>query len=325
MTAGNRTRMPARASLCLFCLFLAGGPGAASYAADGTLEERLERMEQTIRQQQADLEEQRKLLQQQSELIQQLQSSQQTEEAPAATDTEVPSATSELRGQAAAVAEMKKRTETGTAAPAIDVQETLYEQSSTVFDPDFPGAWHLPGTTAAMRIGGYVNLAIAHNFDPVGSEDSFIVGSIPPSGTATLEPGSKTFVSADQSRINFEAREQTSLGMARAFMEGDFRAAGSTFRLRHAYGQFGWLLAGKTWSTFANVEALPEEVDFEGVNGSILARQPQLRFFPKLGKNHNLVIAYEEPTSEVQNGDGYKGRGDIVVSIDSLPLGRDRT
>lgn len=310
--------------LCLVCLAWAGAPVAMSHAADETLDERLARMEQIIRQQQADLEAQQRQLDEQSDLIRQLQSSQGTSQAVAIpmSPAKAPTEDGDLSGQKAAVAEFKKREEAGAAESGVDAQATLYDRSSTVFDPDFPGAWHLPGTTAAMKLGGYVNLAIAHNLDPIGSEDSFVVGKIPASGSAVRGPGSNTYVSANQTRTNLEVREQTSRGMLRAFVEGDFRGNGSSFRLRHAYGQFGPMLAGKTWSTFANVDALPDEVDFEGVNGSILQRQPQLRFFPRLGKNHNLIIAIEEPTTEVENGDGFRGRGDFVISIDNLPLGK---
>lgn len=342
MKAENRGRLRQTAGLCLVTMILAGVPGAVLQAADETLEQRLERMEQTIRQQQADLEAQRQLLEEQSKLIRQLQSSgdsgrpaaaagaePQPAIAPAAQPADAGAAPSLAAGTQAApedsstetavVAESKPSPQAGQPGP--DSKATLYDRSSTAFDPDFPGAWHLPGTTAAMKIGGYVNLAIAHSFDPIGSEDSFIVGSIPRSGSAVRGPGSNTFVSADQTRANLEVREHTDLGTLRAFVEGDFRGDGSTFRLRHAYGQFAWLLAGKTWSTFADVDALPDELDFEGVNGSILQRQSQLRFFPRLGTDHNFIFAIEEPATEIQNGTGFRGAGDLIVSIDRLTLG----
>jgi len=239
----------------------------------------------------------------------------------AVADAEDQTAAEDLTGEEAAAAELAQRKKEGTDQPPVDIQATLYDPSNTLYDPDFPGAWHLPGTTAAMKIGGYVNLAIVHNFDPIGSSDSFIVGSIPPKEKGVSYAYTEASVSASQTRVNLEVREHTSLGVLRAFAEGDFEGDGSTFRLRHAFGQFGWLLAGKTWSTFANLDALPEEVDFEGINGAILQRQSQLRFFPRLGKNYNLVWSIEDPTTDIQNGVGAKGRGDLVFSVDRLPLG----
>jgi hypothetical protein len=107
----------------------------------------------------------------------------------------------------------------------------------------------------------------------------------------------------------------------RAFIEGDFEGEGENFRLRHAFGQYRFMLAGKTWSTFANVNALPEEVDFEGVNGVVLRRQPQLRVFPEFGKDYSFVFSIEEPATDVSNGDGSKGRWDLIASVDRLPFG----
>jgi len=320
------------------------------YADIDDLRGRVDRMEKMILQQQADLDAQLQKLDEQYIEFRQLKSelnnleAEQTspesavESGPvdtyaqqgAATDAagpaaegksvEEPTVDTEV-GQQAAVAELARREEAGTAVRQVDSDATLYDPSNTLYDPDFPGAWHLPGTTAAMKIGGYANLAVVHNFDPLLATDSFIVGSIPPKGSDVTGARKGTIVTADQTRLNFEVREQTTRGPMRAFIEGDFKGDGSSFRLRHAFGQFGWLLAGKTWSAFANIEALPEEVDNEGVNGAILQRQSQLRFFPRLGENYNMMFSIEDPKTEIQNGAGGQGNGDLVLSVDRLPLG----
>ncbi len=44
---------------------------------------------------------------------------------------------------------------------------------------DFTGAWRLPGTDAALAIGGFVKTDVVYNFDPLQIADRFIVGSIP--------------------------------------------------------------------------------------------------------------------------------------------------
>lgn len=50
----------------------------------------------------------------------------------------------------------------------------------------------------------------------------------------------------------------------RAFIEGDFAEQNDTFRLRHAFGQFRDILAGKTWSTFTDREAAPVATRLHG-------------------------------------------------------------
>jgi hypothetical protein len=224
-------------------------------------------------------------------------------------------------GQQQARAELAKR-EQGPSQDTDKGQPAIQEDpSNTTFDATFPGAWHLPGSTAAMKIGGYVNLALINSFDPMLISDRFIVGSIPPDGEDFAGAKSGTDVTANQTRINFEVREETSRGQVRAFVEADFYGDGDTFRLRHAFGQFRWALAGKSWSTLMDIDSRPEEVDFEGINGEILARQAQVRFFPTFGNSMSFKMALEDPRTDVVNGVGAKGRGDLIVSVDRLPLG----
>jgi hypothetical protein len=153
---------------------------------------------------------------------------------------------------------------------------------------------------------------IVENISPIVSKDRFIVGSIPvPQQSAQAEAS----ITVDQSRLNFDLRERTSLGPLRAFIEGDFAGDNTAFRLRHAFGQFKTVLAGQTWTTFMDNEASPEELDFEGINGRINVRQPEIRYFPKIGKNLNLLVALENPDPQVTDGTGISQWPDFVASI----------
>jgi hypothetical protein len=200
-------------------------------------------------------------------------------------------------------------------------KEILADPSNTIYDPDFPGAWYLPGTTAAMKVGGYVDLSIVNSFDPLGSPDRFIVGSIPPTGTTVEGAESGTSVTASRSRVNLEYREQTKQGELRAFVEGDFQGDSDSFRLRHAFGQYHSVLAGKTWSTLMDLSADPEDLDNEGISGQIHLRQAQIRWFPQFGKKLNLNIAVEDSSTDALNGDSLRGRADLVASLDHWPRG----
>lgn len=303
------------------------------HAQDADLEASIEALQQTVSKQQAELDAQREQLAKQLDLIRQLQAAMSstavTTGGEAASDPVAaghagqPDA-GESDGQQAARAELTRRQIRGTADKPVNSQATLYDPSTSVFDPNFPGAWHLPGTTGAMKIGGYVNLALVHSLDPLLADDRFIVGSIPPNGVNVPGAREGTQVTASQSRLNLEIREQTTNGQLRAFVEGDFLGDGDSFRLRHAYGQYGWALAGKTWSVFSNLASLPEQVDFEGINGAVLVRQAQLRFFPTLGEKYSMVVSVEDPRTDIENGTGEEGIGDLVLSVDRLPLGGTR-
>ena len=51
---------------------------------------------------------------------------------------------------------------------------------STTYDLDsFPGSLPIPGSSAAIKFGGFVKMNVVQSFDPIGTTDRFIVGSIP--------------------------------------------------------------------------------------------------------------------------------------------------
>lgn len=186
----------------------------------------------------------------------------------------------------------------------------------------FPGAWHLPGTDAAFKVGGFIRTAIVYNRDVLTIPDRFIVGSIPVEQSDTNGNAAQSSITANQSRLNFDYRDVTSAGILRAFIEGDFTGNDDTFHLRHAFGQWGRILAGQTWSTFVDTNATPEEVDFEGLNGRINVRQSQVRFSPRIGRNFELQLSLEDPNPELQNGSGVTRIPDIVFAGSFQPNSR---
>ncbi|NQX88170.1 MAG: porin [Halioglobus sp.] len=179
---------------------------------------------------------------------------------------------------------------------------------------ELKGAWRLPGTTAALRIGGFVKTAIVINEDALQISDRFIVGSIPVGVNETTGNEAQTSVTADQSRLNFDLRQPSEYGTFRAFIEGDFAGSNETFRLRHAFGQWRRVITGKTWSTFMDPDASPEEIDFEGLNGRINKRHAQVRVMPTFGEKYELQLALEDPDPEVQNGSGISRIPDLVLA-----------
>ena len=68
------------------------------------------------------------------------------------------------------------------------------EAASTTFDENsFPNSTMIPGTNAAMRMGGFVKMNIVETFNPLGSLDRFISGSIPvPQESSTPRTGRRT-------------------------------------------------------------------------------------------------------------------------------------
>ena len=188
------------------------------------------------------------------------------------------------------------------------------EAESTTYDlKSFPGSIPIPGSPAAIKLGGFVKMNIVESLDPIGTDDRFIVGTIP----VPQERGpNNATLTVSQSRLNIDLRDTTKYGAVRAFVEGDFAGSGDTFRLRHAFGQYGSFLIGKTWSTFMDTRSRPEDLDFEGINGQILLRQPQIRYFPKIGKDWHLLVSAEDPDPNISGGKGISKLPDLVASVE---------
>ncbi len=159
--------------------------------------------------------------------------------------------------------------------------------------------------------------------------DDFIVPSTIATGDGSNE-GALVFDSnAKFSRFWFKTLTDTELGKVKSYLEMDFNAGNderltnqSSNGLRHAY--FSWqyspdssLLAGQTWSTFFNVAALPEAVDFIGpVSGSIFVRQSQLRYSRKVSSGQ-WMFAIENPA--VSLGDAGYGMDNNQVDSSAMP------
>jgi len=180
----------------------------------------------------------------------------------------------------------------------------------------FAGAFLIPNTETALRIGGRVKANVVQSFNSVGSQDRFIVGTIPTTNdSADNDRQSEAALTVQQSRLNFEVRQNSGIDQVRAYIEGDFSGDDDTFKLRHAFGQYRSVLAGKTWTAFMDTEASPEEVDFEGLNSRIIVRQTQLRYFPSIAQDWNLAVSLEDPQPSISGGSGVSKIPDLVTSV----------
>jgi len=139
------------------------------------------------------------------------------------------------------------------------------------------------------KFGGYIKVDVIHDFDEIGSTDSFDVRTIPTSGPTA--DGDATRIHARQTRFNVDVQGPSSAGPLRAFAEGDFFSDQNGFRLRHAYGTVGEVLGGQTWTTFMDEAAMPETLDFESPTAFPLVRQAQVRRpHVRLGQLHLSVL-----------------------------------
>jgi DcaP outer membrane protein len=179
---------------------------------------------------------------------------------------------------------------------------------------DFPGSFKIPGSDAALKIGGMVRVNWVSTFDPLSVQDRFETWAIPVGSSSVAEGGSVDVI-ASPSRLNFDLRTPTGVGYMRAFIEGDFGGSKNTFRLRHAYGQWRRLIFGQTWSTFADPEAKPDGIDFEGLNAIVHFRQAQIRWSFPLSERVRMALALEDPDPDLTDATGVNQVPDAVARV----------
>ena len=175
----------------------------------------------------------------------------------------------------------------------------------------FPGSFKLPGTDTSVKIGGYAKLDAIYDAK-ASTGDSVTFPSIPLDRTTTASRESATRIHARQSRVNVTTVTPTGLGEFKTFIEGDFFGSGGNevfsnsnpFRLRHAYGQLGPVLAGQTWSNFMDLDSLPDTIDFNGPTGQSFARQAQIRYTHSFAPGTTLAVAIENPETDVTDETG---------------------
>ncbi|MFC3649857.1 DcaP family trimeric outer membrane transporter [Planctobacterium marinum] len=183
-----------------------------------------------------------------------------------------------------------------------------------------------PINNTEFGFSGYVKLdAIASNYSDgtlasgnIGRD--FYIPSLTP--VAGMDEDTQFDAHIRQSRFRFTTstkldNQDTIKGVLEFDMQvvpdGDERISNSHQpRIRHAFLTYKNWLFGQTWTTFQDVSALPETLDFIGVtDGTIFARQALVRY-----TQGPFQIALENPESTITP---YGGGGRIVSDDNAVP------
>lgn len=286
--------------VCVALLSLAASPSAAAQDPQ-SVAATLETMSRTIERQQQLLEEQGRQIDQLRNEIAAIRAT-----APPA-GTQSPAAQTSSPAAAAA----------GQSPPVAESSQARVPElpPDLVSSSEFPGSFAIPGSDAALKIGGLVRVNWVSTYDAMLVDDRFQASAIPMPGTPEAERGGRVNIIASPSRFNFDLRTPTGVGYMRAFIEGDFAGSGNTLRVRHAYGQWRRWIYGQTWSTFSDPEAEPDGIDFEGLNAIVLFRQPQVRFSFAPGQRIRVALALEDPKPDVTGATGVNQIPDVVARL----------
>ena len=165
-------------------------------------------------------------------------------------------------------------------------------------DPKYQGFFRLPGTQTILKIGGYFKTDFIYDLKPAGNTDSFIPSSIPIPSPVTVN---NSTVSVRPTRLSLDFRVPSAkVGEVRFYVEADLFGTNSTTpRLRHAYAQAKNFLIGQTFSNFMDPDGFPDTLDFQGPNGMVSIRNPQLRYGFALSQSTTLYISVEKASSDI--------------------------
>ncbi len=194
----------------------------------------------------------------------------------------------------------------------------LFTQSSYAVDLGEFG-----GTSVTLK--GYIKFdAMASSYDSGSFSPNYIGRDFyVPSATPVGGEDENTVLDmhARQSRFGIATKSEIDGKTLSTYVEidfmvtpnGDERISNSyTPRMRHAFLSYGNWTYGQTWSTFMNVGALPESLDFIGnTDATVFVRQAQVRY-----TNGGFQFALENPETLITpNGGGTR----IVTDDNTLP------
>jgi hypothetical protein len=161
------------------------------------------------------------------------------------------------------------------------------------------GGLLIPGTRTSLHLYGFAETHAIHDFRQTSAPDVFTDLTYQPLANAGGRRGQTRFT-AETSRLGLETSTPSANGPLTTKLEVDFYSYGvdnrNHLRLRHAYGEYdGWLI-GQTWSTFMDVDDLPETLDFNGPIGAPFSRRAMLRYaFGDAKGGVRVALAAEDP------------------------------
>ncbi|MBL4801489.1 MAG: porin [Emcibacter sp.] len=178
-----------------------------------------------------------------------------------------------------------------------------------------------------VSLGGYIKadfIASSYSRGELGPQNlgrDFYIAGLIPVGSGPSESGFDSDLGAKETRFNIKTTTNVNGHDLTTFIEMDFltgpggneRLTNSyNPRMRHAFVKYDNFLAGQTWSTFQDVSALAENLDFVGpAEGTVFIRQTQFRY-----TSGGFQISVENPETTITP---FGGGGRIVSDDGAIP------
>jgi hypothetical protein len=170
------------------------------------------------------------------------------------------------------------------------------------------GAAGAEDSDKSFEIYGFAQADMIYDFDRLDPawDDAFRPSKIP-TAADTFGSDGQASVSVKQSRFGVKGSAPTGGQPLNFKFEFDLFGVGAdagqtTFRLRHAYGEWGQWLAGQTNSLFMDGDVFPNTIDYWGPAGMVFYRNVQIRWTPYAAGGNKLAFSLERPGNDIDPG-----------------------
>lgn len=150
-----------------------------------------------------------------------------------------------------------------------------------------------PAAKAVFAVGGFVTFRTAYDFDRVMPSLDFIPYQTPM--VSSPANSQRLLMDASTSRLYFKTVIKTGGGPLEAYISTDFRGGGYALRLREAYISYFGFTLGQTTTTFSDLNASFNTIDFQGPNGYTYGRNLLVRYEHKWSNGFSLALGVEYP------------------------------
>lgn len=165
-------------------------------------------------------------------------------------------------------------------------------------------------------IGGYVNFRTAYDLDGALPNLDFVTYDI--TVPNSWQERQRLFMDASTTRLYFRTLiKSRCLGLITTYVETDFRGYHGDLRMRQAYVAFKGLLFGRSATTFCDLGAGPNTVDFQGPNAYNFKFNNMIRYRYAISPNWTIAAALEMPSVSGTYSDELQA---IPQRVPDLPL-----
>lgn len=160
----------------------------------------------------------------------------------------------------------------------------------------------------SLEVYGFAQIDAIQDFKRVNPNwDATLRPSRIPTVDGQYGSDGQFIASVRQSRLGARAEGTIAGKPYEARFEFDLYGTGvdegqTTFRIRHAYGRWGPILAGQTNTLFMDGDIFPNVVDYWGPAGMVFVRTPQVRFTFYDAMGLQVAVALENPSDDIDPG-----------------------